>query len=274
MRNMLEDKGFRQILCEGGPSLLGSLLAAGVVDELDLTWSPIIVGGEHPAIVNGPQLEPAGLPDAPARGGRHHPRPLVRQPLTARAAGSRRCAPSGADELRHRALPALGVDVPLLGVPRACPTAPSSRGRAAPPPAPATGPPGRTRRRPSGSAGCGAPARRPAPPSWSSPRPPGRARPRAAAPTAVPSGPGSARRWEPGMPLASRVVRDHVAPVDHRRVEHHVGDVVGEPGAARGSAARWRRPSTSPTRTSSRAPRCTACSPASSMSRHSERPRL
>ena len=63
MRNMLEDKGFRQILCEGGPSLLGSLLKAGVVDELDLTWSPIIVGGTHPAIVNGPEVN---LPASPA----------------------------------------------------------------------------------------------------------------------------------------------------------------------------------------------------------------
>ncbi|NYG08677.1 riboflavin biosynthesis pyrimidine reductase [Phycicoccus badiiscoriae] len=63
MRNMLEDKGFRQILCEGGPTLLGSLLRAGVVDELDLTWSPLIVGGEHPAIVNGPEVN---LPASPA----------------------------------------------------------------------------------------------------------------------------------------------------------------------------------------------------------------
>jgi riboflavin biosynthesis pyrimidine reductase len=63
MRHMLEDKGFRQILCEGGPSLLGSLLAAGVVDELDLTWSPVIVGGQHPAIVSGP---PVNLPVSPA----------------------------------------------------------------------------------------------------------------------------------------------------------------------------------------------------------------
>jgi riboflavin biosynthesis pyrimidine reductase len=63
MRNMLEDKGFRQILCEGGPNLLGSLLAAGVVDELDLTWSPVIVGGSHPGIVGGPDLN---VPASPA----------------------------------------------------------------------------------------------------------------------------------------------------------------------------------------------------------------
>jgi riboflavin biosynthesis pyrimidine reductase len=62
MRNMLEDKGFRQILCEGGPSLLNSMLAAGVVDELDLTWSPVIVGGNHPTITRGPDLN---LPASP-----------------------------------------------------------------------------------------------------------------------------------------------------------------------------------------------------------------
>lgn len=62
MRNMLEDKGYRQILCEGGPSLLNSMLAAGVVDELDLTWSPVIVGGEHPTITRGPNLN---LPASP-----------------------------------------------------------------------------------------------------------------------------------------------------------------------------------------------------------------
>lgn len=62
MRNMLEDKGYRQILCEGGPSLLNSMLAAGVVDELDLTWSPVIVGGQHPTIARGPDLN---LPASP-----------------------------------------------------------------------------------------------------------------------------------------------------------------------------------------------------------------
>ena len=30
------------------------MLSAGVVDELDLTWSPTIVGGDHPAIIAGP----------------------------------------------------------------------------------------------------------------------------------------------------------------------------------------------------------------------------
>jgi riboflavin biosynthesis pyrimidine reductase len=47
----LYGKGFRRIHSEGGPRLLGSLLAAGVVDELCLTLVPTIVGGIHPRIV-------------------------------------------------------------------------------------------------------------------------------------------------------------------------------------------------------------------------------
>jgi riboflavin biosynthesis pyrimidine reductase len=34
-----------KVTCEGGPSLLSQLLVADVVDEYDLTISPITVGG-------------------------------------------------------------------------------------------------------------------------------------------------------------------------------------------------------------------------------------
>ncbi|HEV7194316.1 MAG TPA: dihydrofolate reductase family protein [Pedococcus sp.] len=54
MRHMLEDRGFRQILCEGGPALFGSMLEAGIVDELALTWSPKLVAGSHKSILSGP----------------------------------------------------------------------------------------------------------------------------------------------------------------------------------------------------------------------------
>ena len=37
--------GLRKITCEGGPSLLAQLLSAGLVDEYDLTISPVTVGG-------------------------------------------------------------------------------------------------------------------------------------------------------------------------------------------------------------------------------------
>jgi riboflavin biosynthesis pyrimidine reductase len=44
--DVLADRGFEAVLCEGGPSLLTAALDAGVVDELDLTVSPALVGGQ------------------------------------------------------------------------------------------------------------------------------------------------------------------------------------------------------------------------------------
>jgi riboflavin biosynthesis pyrimidine reductase len=40
----LADRGLAQVVCEGGPQLFRAALAAGVVDELDLTLSPALVG--------------------------------------------------------------------------------------------------------------------------------------------------------------------------------------------------------------------------------------
>ncbi|WNV73943.1 dihydrofolate reductase family protein [Geodermatophilus sp. DSM 44513] len=40
----LAERGLEQVLCEGGPALLSAALAAGVVDELDLTLAPALVG--------------------------------------------------------------------------------------------------------------------------------------------------------------------------------------------------------------------------------------
>lgn len=54
----LHDRGLRQVLCEGGPLLLGTALAVGLVDELCVTVSPLAVGGSAPRIVNGPPLDP------------------------------------------------------------------------------------------------------------------------------------------------------------------------------------------------------------------------
>nr|WP_221199795.1 dihydrofolate reductase family protein [Nocardioides soli] len=53
----LADRGWSNILCEGGPSLLRDLLAAGVVDELCTTIVPRVIGGEHPRIVAGPPVD-------------------------------------------------------------------------------------------------------------------------------------------------------------------------------------------------------------------------
>ena len=41
----LADRGLVHILAEGGPTLLGQLVDADLVDELCLTWSPQLVGG-------------------------------------------------------------------------------------------------------------------------------------------------------------------------------------------------------------------------------------
>jgi riboflavin biosynthesis pyrimidine reductase len=40
----LRDRGLGRVLCEGGPQLLGYLAAAGVLDELCLTVSPLLAG--------------------------------------------------------------------------------------------------------------------------------------------------------------------------------------------------------------------------------------
>jgi riboflavin biosynthesis pyrimidine reductase len=49
----LVERGLTQQHCEGGPSLFGSLIAGGVVDELCLTVSPHLVAGEARRIAAG-----------------------------------------------------------------------------------------------------------------------------------------------------------------------------------------------------------------------------
>lgn len=51
------DFGVKSVLCEGGPTLNGYLLAAGLVDELMLSITATVVGGElAPTIVGGREL--------------------------------------------------------------------------------------------------------------------------------------------------------------------------------------------------------------------------
>lgn len=59
----LRGEGIRALLCEGGPKLHGSLLAAGVVDDLFVTIAPKLVGGEAPSMVEGflPEIVPLEL---------------------------------------------------------------------------------------------------------------------------------------------------------------------------------------------------------------------
>jgi riboflavin biosynthesis pyrimidine reductase len=58
LRRVRQEHGVRSLLCEGGPTLLGSLFAAGLVDELFLALSPVVVGGDGPRTVVGPAFHP------------------------------------------------------------------------------------------------------------------------------------------------------------------------------------------------------------------------
>lgn len=56
MLETMHERGFQRIHCEGGPRLLGDLAAAGLLDELLLTVTPILHGGgatEHIMSVPG-----------------------------------------------------------------------------------------------------------------------------------------------------------------------------------------------------------------------------
>lgn len=44
---VLAEKGLRRIVCEGGPHLLEGLVRAGVLDEADITLSPLFAGHAH-----------------------------------------------------------------------------------------------------------------------------------------------------------------------------------------------------------------------------------
>jgi riboflavin biosynthesis pyrimidine reductase len=54
--------GVRAMLHEGGPTLLAAMLDPGLVDELFLTVSPLLVGGGEPSVVEGTAFEhPLGM---------------------------------------------------------------------------------------------------------------------------------------------------------------------------------------------------------------------
>ncbi len=53
----LAERGFRRLLCEGGPRLHRDLLAADLVDSLSLTLAPSVVGGTGSRTTVGPALD-------------------------------------------------------------------------------------------------------------------------------------------------------------------------------------------------------------------------
>jgi riboflavin biosynthesis pyrimidine reductase len=61
MRAALMTRGLTQILCEGGPHLLGQLTTARLVDELCLTLSPLLAGPGAGRITAGEPTPPARM---------------------------------------------------------------------------------------------------------------------------------------------------------------------------------------------------------------------
>jgi riboflavin biosynthesis pyrimidine reductase len=55
---LLHHRGASQVLCEGGPGLLGALIAANLIDELCLTVAPLLAGGTAGRIAHGPPSPP------------------------------------------------------------------------------------------------------------------------------------------------------------------------------------------------------------------------
>lgn len=55
----LGSRGLATVLCEGGPSLLGAMFAAGLVDDLFLTVAPLLTGGDGIGIVESALFDPA-----------------------------------------------------------------------------------------------------------------------------------------------------------------------------------------------------------------------
>lgn len=50
----LRERGLGRVLCEGGPRINAQLAAAGLVDELCLTVSPALIGGQAARVLDGP----------------------------------------------------------------------------------------------------------------------------------------------------------------------------------------------------------------------------
>jgi len=52
----LERRGWRRLLCEGGPRLFATFLAADIVDDVCLTVAPVLVAGDARRITRGPVM--------------------------------------------------------------------------------------------------------------------------------------------------------------------------------------------------------------------------
>lgn len=59
---VLERRGVEVLLVEAGGDLLAQFLAAGALDELNVTVCPALIGGDTPSIVDGPGFFAAQVP--------------------------------------------------------------------------------------------------------------------------------------------------------------------------------------------------------------------
>ncbi len=62
VREELAARGLLQVLCEGGPTFFGDLIASDLVDELCLTLSPVLEGGAGPRIARSPRADGVVVP--------------------------------------------------------------------------------------------------------------------------------------------------------------------------------------------------------------------
>ena len=51
----LAGRGLRRVLCEGGPTLHGTLVSQDLIDDLCLTIAPVLAAGAAPRIAHGPE---------------------------------------------------------------------------------------------------------------------------------------------------------------------------------------------------------------------------
>jgi riboflavin biosynthesis pyrimidine reductase len=61
LEHLRAERGARAILCEGGPTLLRELVVAGCIDDLLLTVAPMLVSGDAPTLLRGPELQPPAV---------------------------------------------------------------------------------------------------------------------------------------------------------------------------------------------------------------------
>ena len=57
-RRVLGERGHDNVLAEGGPGVAAQLASADLIDELCITVSPVLTGGDASRILNGHPIEP------------------------------------------------------------------------------------------------------------------------------------------------------------------------------------------------------------------------